>query len=204
MCAGALGQHSPAEIPSSDACCCSRFFKMPAIFPAFPCSASCDPCAPGGLVLRHFSLSPSSSNLPDESCLTLVSTSLPLHDSSHAMKTENVLSISINRQVGYSSSSRPSLDKHSLTLERSGARCSHSDSCWWQLARARFRRWRSTDSFSNWHCRCVRSSVRKQPTVSRPHAAARLHLSHRLCAELLYRYAFLWGSLHGLAQAATA
>jgi hypothetical protein len=72
---------------------------MPSISPAFPCFAASDPSTPGGLLLRHFTVTSPSAALPDESSLTLISTLLPLHDVNEAIKTEIVLSITTTRQA---------------------------------------------------------------------------------------------------------
>jgi hypothetical protein len=72
---------------------------MPGILPAFPCSASSDLTTPGGLLLRHFTVTAPSVSSPEESSLTLISTILPLHDINEAMKNEVAFSISTNRQV---------------------------------------------------------------------------------------------------------
>jgi len=81
----------------------SHFFKMPSINPAFPCSATCDPSTPGGVLLRHFTVTSPSADAPLESTVSLILTMLPLHDMTASIKKETVFSVSTNREVWPSS-----------------------------------------------------------------------------------------------------
>jgi len=77
----------------------SHFFKMPRIAPAFPCSATCDPSTAGGVLLRHFTVTPPSADAPAESSVSFISTMLPLHDMTASIKTETVFTVSTAREV---------------------------------------------------------------------------------------------------------
>jgi hypothetical protein len=140
---------------------CSRFFKIPAISPAFSCCASCDPSTNGGLLLRHFAVAPPAAGSAEvESTVTFISTMLPLHDVNEVMKTETVFSLSTARQVRPFYASGRALPS-SLLLIRCGAGDGggHRAARRRLLARACFRGRRSANSFGLRQRRCLCSRV---------------------------------------------